>query len=383
MIRTSLDAFLRRFERQFATHNRIEVSRAALLHNVDLIRKLTGKQVIAVLKANAYGHGIAQVATALKSAKLPYIAVDGYFEALKVRQVCKTPVLIMGAIRTENFAKLRYDDFAFVVQDAATVRALGKTGKRLKVHLDCNTGMNRYGARPDEIGWLTQLILSYKNLQLEGVMSHLADSDGEDQHTVTEAVTIFDKCVETVRQTGGQPSLVHIAQSAGLVKAHSKYANVVRPGIALYGINPFAPSNKMYQKLADLKPALKFISTITKINQLKRGEKVSYNYTFTAPKAVKIGVIPVGYYEGLKREFSNLGVVKIGKKFAPIVGNVNMNHTMLNLDGLSAKVGSEVVVYSNNPHEPNSVQYLSDNKMAFNYSLLTGLSDTTKRILVD
>ncbi len=383
MIRHNLDAFLRRFERQFVGHNRIEISRTALLHNIGLFKKMTNLQIIPVLKANAYGHGIASVATALKHAHVPYVAVDGYFEAIKVRQVSKLPVLIMGTIRPENFAKLRYDNFAFLVQDATTIRALGETGKRVKVHLDCNTGMNRYGARPDEVGWLTQLILSYKNLQLEGVMSHLADSDGDYQHTITEAVRIFDNCVEAVRQAGGQPSLIHIAQSAGAVKAHSKYANALRLGISLYGINPFSSKHKMYERLAGLHPALKFVSTITKINQLQKGDKVGYNYTFTAPRAMRLGVIPVGYYEGVNCELSNLGCVKIGKKFAPIVGRINMNHTMISLDGINAKVGTEVLVYSNDPSDPNSVQQISETDHLFSYSLLTSLAADTKRVLID
>lgn len=383
MIRSSLDAFLRRFERQFVPHNRIEVSRGALLHNLNLYKRLTGKQIIPVLKANAYGHGIAQVAKALHNAAVPYVAVDAYFEAIRVRQVSKLPVLIMGAVRPENFAKMRFDNFAFLVQDPVTIRALGETGKKIKVHLDINTGMNRYGARPDEAGWLTQLILSYKNLVLEGVMSHLADSDSDDQQTVTEAVKMFDDCLETVRQAGAKPSLVHIAQSSGAIKAHSKYANAVRLGIGFYGINPFVPKHKMAGKLADLRPALKFVSTLTKITQLQRGDRVGYNYTFTATKAMKIGVVPVGYYEGVQRALSNKGFVKIGKKFAPIIGRVNMNHTAFSLEGIEAQVGSEVVIYSNEPHDPNSVQQINDNDHLFDYDLLTSLAVDTRRVLVD
>src|SRR5262249_54403549 len=133
--------------------------------------------------------------------QLPYIAVDGYFEALRVRQVSNQPVLVMGAILPQNFKNLKYDKLAFVVQDEATIRALGATGQRVKVHLECNTGMNRYGADPAEVDRLTRLILSYKNLTLEGVMSHLADSDGSDPATVNDAVERFDDCVEAVLAT--------------------------------------------------------------------------------------------------------------------------------------------------------------------------------------
>ncbi|HSX33364.1 MAG TPA: alanine racemase [Candidatus Saccharimonadales bacterium] len=382
-LRAHINAMLSRLERTYATHNRLEVSRAALLHNLDLFAGRSGLPAIPVLKGNAYGHGITQVATALRSRQLPYIAVDGYFEALRVREVSRQPVLIMGAILPENYKRLRYDDFAFVVHDAASIHALGKTGKRVKVHLEANTGMNRYGAGPDEITQLTRLILSYKNLQLEGVMSHLADSDGDDPATVDTAVEQFDACVDTVRAAGARPTLFHVAQSAGSLRAKSQYANAFRLGVGLYGINPFPHGHQLHAQLQDLQPVLQLVSTITKVIELQKGDSVSYNYTFTAPKAMKIGVLPLGYYEGVNRALSNRGVVKIGKQFTPIVGRVCMNHTMISLDGVSARVGDEVVVYSNNSGDENAIDRIASDHHLFNYTLLTALSRDLRRLLVD
>src|SRR5258708_5512611 len=139
-LRGNIDTLLKQFEQEFATHNRIEVSRSAILRNIELFERLSDERVIPVLKGNAYGHGIELVARALKGRSLPYVAVDGYFEALRVREVSNQPVLVMGAILPENYARMKYDDFAFVVQDATSIDALGKTGKRIKVHLECNSG---------------------------------------------------------------------------------------------------------------------------------------------------------------------------------------------------------------------------------------------------
>ncbi len=381
-----VDEILGQFEREFAVHNRIEVSRLAILHNLGLFERLSGKQVIPVLKANAYGHGIRQVAEALKGKKLPYIAVDGYFEALRVRQVSRQPVLIMGAIKSENFKRLKYDNFAFVVGDRATIDALGRTGKKVNVHLECNTGMNRYGATVDEAAELAKLIQTNKNLTLEGVMSHLADADGEDPKTVFDAVEGFDKCVEMVRAIGANPTLLHIAQTAGSVSAKSKYANAMRLGIGLYGINPFDKTHKLHAKLKDLRPALRLVSTITRINHLKKGDKVSYAYEFTASKDMDIAVLPIGYYEGAwtvaRGARLKTGVVKIGQKFTPIVGRVCMNHTMISLDGINAKVGDEVVIYSNDPKDPNAIDTIAAEHGLFNYTLLTSLSIDVRRVLV-
>jgi len=386
-IRKDIDALLKKFEKEFVTHNLIEVSRSAITHNVDVFADLSGKHVIPVLKGNAYGHGIELVATALKDRKVPYIAVDGYFEALRIREVSDQPVLVMGAILPENFARMKYDNFAFVVQDEATIHALGKTGKHIKVHLEANTGMNRYGAKPDEAVALAKVIQNYPKLELEGVMSHLADSDGEDPATVDVAVDEFDACVESIRATGVNPTVLHVAQSAGSLKAKSKYANCMRLGIGLYGVNPFPRDHVLHDKLRGaLRPALRLTSTITKITQLEKGDKVSYNYTFTAPKRMKIGVLPLGYYEGawtLTRGVGKqAGVVKIGQKFTPIVGRVCMNHTIISLDGIDAKVGDKVVLYSNNGEDKNAIDSITNEYGIFNYAILTSLNSAVRRVLV-
>jgi alanine racemase len=382
-IRKTIDTFLRQFEKSYTTHNRIEVSRSALLHNLDLFAHLSDMTIIPVLKGNAYGHGIPLVAEALKGRSLPYVAVDGYFEALQIREVSNQPVLIMGAILPENYSRIKYDKFTFVVDNEASIHALGKTGKSIKVHLECNTGMNRYGAKPEEIAEFARLILRYENLTLEGVMSHLADSDGDNPETVNRAVEQFDACVDIVREMGAHPTILHIAQSAGSIKAHSKYANTVRLGIGLYGINPFPPEHRLHDRLKDLRPALRLVSTITKITELEKGDKVSYNYTFTAPRAMKLGVLPLGYYEGVNRALSNVGMVKIGKYDASIIGRICMNHTMINLNETQTKVGDEVIVYSNNPDDGNAIDAIAHSHNLFNYNLLTALSPDVRRTLVE
>lgn len=382
-IRKSVDSFIRQFERSFVPQNTIEISKSAIIHNLSLFASLTNNQIIPVLKGNAYGHGIQNVALALKQASIPYVAVDGYFEALRIREVSKQPVLIMGSILPVNFAHMKYDNFAFVVQDKATIDALAATGKHINVHIECNTGMNRYGAKQSELSDLTKLISGYKNLHLEGVMSHLADSDGNDRATVDKAVELFDRCVDTILTAGGTPTVFHVAQTAGSVKAASKYANTIRLGIGLYGINPFATDDPFHKKLNGLQPALRLTSTITKITDLSKGDKVSYNYTFTAQKSMKMGVIPFGYYEGLPRALSNSGIVKVGQHYAPIIGRVCMNHTMINLDRIACNVGDQVTIYSNNSGDKNTIDAIAAQHNLFNYNLLTALSADVRRVLVD
>jgi alanine racemase len=381
-LRGSVNHWLKRFEQPFDTYNRIEVSGSALMHNLALFRQLTDQDVIPVLKSNAYGHGLEIVARALAGADVRYIAVDGYFEALRVREVSHVPVLIMGMIKPHNFARMKYHDFAFVVHDIDSIRALGATGRKLRVHLEVNTGMNRYGIRQQDIRDYVTEIQRYGNLELEGVMSHLADSDGRNAATVTAAVRRYDEAVEAVRALGVNPSILHVAQSAGSIKALSQYANTSRIGIGLYGINPFERTHPLHRQLTRLTPALKLISTITEVHDLQKGDQVSYNYTFTAPHAMRIGVLPLGYYEGVNRALSNSGLVTIGKDELPIVGRVCMNHCMIDLQETSVSQGDEVVVYSNNTRDKNSIESIADATGLFSYNLLTALSPDIRRVLV-
>lgn len=242
--------------------------------------------------------------------------------------------------------------------------------------------MNRYGAAPGELSTLTKHILNYPNLQLEGVMSHLADSDGTDPTTVTKAVALYDDCVEAVQTAGASPTIFHIAQTAGSLKAQSKYATAIRLGIGLYGINPFTLTHPLHESLADLQPALQFISTITKLIPLKKGDKVSYSYTFTAPRDMTIGIIPAGYYEGVNRTLSNTGTISIDSEYFPVVGRVCMNHTMIELPDDKEKLNHEVIIYSADPAAKNSIDNVAQTYNLFNYNLLTALSPDVRRLLV-
>lgn len=382
-IRTVLKKAAKRLERKYEVYNRIEVSRSALLHNAAFFAQKTDKQVIPVLKGNAYGHGIEQVAIALKGRRYPYIAVDGYFEALRIREYSRQPVLVMGMIKPKNIPKLKTANFTFVVQDEAAIKAFGALRKKVKIHLELNTGMNRYGVPLKELTAFLELIKRYPNVRLEGVMSHLADADGTARETVDDAVAAFDEAIDKILDFGFRPTLFHIGQSAGSLRVNSRHANAIRLGIGLYGINPFPASHPLHETCKELRPALKLVSTISRVHTLQKGDKVSYGYTFTAPGAMRIGVLPLGYHEGVDRTLSNKGLVKVEGTFQPITGRVCMNHTMIGLKGADADVDDEVVVYSDVCADPNSIDSITREFGLFSYSLLSNLSPDVRRILVN
>lgn len=362
-------------------YNRIEVSKSALLNNARFFKKRTGLKIIPVIKSNAYGHGIELVAEALKNEDFPLVAVDGYFEALKIRKITKTPILVLGMLKPGDYQKTNHKHIEFTIQDEASIHAIGKLGKTIKVHLDINVGMNRYGIDPDELEEYLTLIASYPKIELAGVMAHIADP--EDAASVKEAVRSFDQAVSKILKKGFKPTTIHIGQSASSVQLKSKYANATRIGLSLYGLNPFTPEHGLYKEFKqNLKPALKLVSTISKVNDLKPGDDVSYNHTFRAKKNMQVAVLPLGYYEGVDWRLGNKGKVKFADDYLPIVGKVCMNHTMMDISGTIAKAGDEIIVLSDNPDDENSVDNISRRFGLFNYALVTNLSSDVRRVLV-
>ena len=383
--RSNIAKKLQSLEKEFAVYNNIYVSRSAILNNFDLLSKLSPSgQVIPVLKSNAYGHGLEQVTEILKDRTFPYIAVDGYFEALKIHEISKQPVLVMGAIKSVNYANINPKNCAFVIHDIESLDAIGETNKSFTVHIEVETGMGRHGVRIDELDNFLNQIKKYKNISVEGIMSHLADADNPNS---TEHVSLqtkrFDSAVEMVLGSGFKPKYIHIAQSAGSTKAASKYANTVRPGLALYGISPLEVNDGASDKLQLLAPALRLASTITKVLEVDGGESVGYSCTFVATQKSRIGVLPLGYYEGVSRALSNVGKVKLGNDYLPIAGRICMNHTMIDITASNAKSGDEVIIISNDPTDQLNLANICHTHNLFSYGLLVGLNQNIRRTIVD
>jgi alanine racemase len=369
--------------RHYQALNYITIHKDNVLHNVRLLkRRHPGMHIVPVLKANAYGHGLREIARILNDAPCPLLAVDGYFEAGKIRFITTHRILVLGYVLPSNVPLLDTKRCSFVVQDQAVLEAFGHLGKPVKVHLEINTGMNRLGIMPDEVQSYLTALKQFSNLELEGVMTHLADADNEIDDRYTERqVELFDACMADILAAGFMPKYVHIAQTAGSTKARSRYANAIRLGIGLYGINPLTEKDSRHDSLGELKPVLSLTSTIIKAIDLAAGERVSYNGTFTAGHAMRIGVLPLGYYEGIPRSFSNTGFVMSGSTRLPIVGRVCMNHTMIDLGSTSLSTGDVVTVYAEDTASPNSITALCRTHHLFPYELLVQLSSSIRRLI--
>jgi alanine racemase len=372
---------------KYKTLNIIEVSKSRLIHNFEYIQgQNPGFSLIPVLKANAYGHGLKQVGKILNDVDCDLIAVDGYFEASKLLETTNHRILVLGYILPENYPILDTKRCSYVIQDIDSLKSFAETNKQINVHMEINTGMNRLGINPEDIDEYLNVLKSLPNLKLEGVMSHLADADNELDNSFTEKqVSIFDEAIKKILKQGFRPGYIHISQSAGSTKARSKYANSLRLGIALYGINPLSETDKKFRELGPIKPVLRLESTIVKTEKLKSGDRVSYNGIYKAVKPTRIATLPLGYYEGVPRQLSNLGLfIAKDKTELPILGRVCMNHTMVDINKKpELKVGDKITVISMDNEDINSIRNLSKINGLFSYSLMTGLSESTRRIITD
>lgn len=398
-IRSFVSSVIHHFEQPFKTYNRIEISSSAILGNYDLVQKNSPEVTIwPVLKSNAYGHGIKLVTQILKKRTFPYVVVDSYFEALQIREVSKQPILLIGATHPDNWVHMDLRGIAVVVYDFITLDALGSLRKPVAVHLKINTGMNRQGIRPEDVSLFLDQLQKYPTLSLEGLCSHLADADGERDGFTEKQAEVFDSVIRQVRSRGVHPRYYHLANTAGSAKTTSLAVNAVRLGIGLYGFNPLAPHDPAKTALDTLQPALRFISTIIKTDTVRAGEKVSYNGTYTFDQDGTVGILPVGYYEVFDRRLSNKGVVKylgngnrIGngnslKQFRtgylPIRGRVCMNLTVIDTTGVTAKLGDEVEIISNNHADLHSVEAMANLCGTIPYEILVKMNESTRRTVV-
>lgn len=368
---------------QYETYNLIELSRKNLLHNLRIVHEQNpGKQIIPVIKSNAYGHGLQQIAKILDDAKVQMVAVDGYFEASMLLDTTSFHILVMGAIHPDNVGLLNTKRCSFVVQDIVGLEAFGSLNKKVRVHMELNTGMNRLGLSGNELSSYLATLKKYPKLQLEGIMSHLADADSSKLEFTKMQLASFENAISVITKQGWKPTFVHLAQTAGSTKVKSKHLNAIRLGIGLYGINPLLPYDSKYKQLDKLQPVLSLKSTIIKIQELKKGDKVSYNGIFTAPKSMRIGVLPLGYYEGYPRALSNVGIMTHAGEKLPVVGRVCMNHTMIDITNSTAKVGTVVTIIDADKQALNSVASICEKHDLFSYQLLTGLSERVRRVII-
>jgi alanine racemase len=328
---------------------RVEIDLEAIRANVRLACRLAGPQaaVLAVVKADAYGHGTIPVARAALAAGAGGLGVATPEEGVALREAgLRGRVLVLGPISPTQAELPSVFDLEQCVTDQAQTAALAEAGRRrgrpVGVHLKVDTGMGRVGVAPDEAPGVAAQVAACEWLRLVGLMTHFAEADGADPAFTAMQLSRFLEVGTRLRAAGVRVPIRHAANSAGLLYHPAARLELVRPGILLYGCPPGGVARPGDPAL---RPALTFRSAVSQLTALPAGASVGYGRSFVAPRPVVVATLPVGYADGLSRLLSNRGQVLIRGVRAPILGRICMDMTMVDVTAISGvAVGDEVVL---------------------------------------
>lgn len=306
----------------------------------------SGTAVMAVVKANAYGHGFVQVAEESVRSGAAMLGVAIVNEAVSLRQSgIESPILVFGCALPEESSRIVSHDISQVVSNMDIVRALSreseKQGKRVKVHAKIDTGMGRVGVPYQEAVGFIREVVRFPNVELEGLMTHFSTADmPNDLDYTRKQLNRFVAVIREAEKHGVRVRWRHAANSGGLLFVPESHLDLVRPGLLIYGISPTPDQCKM-----PIKPALSLHARITQVKDVGAFEDISYGRTFTTKRKSRLGIVPLGYGDGFSRKHSNRGRVIINSEYAPILGSVSMDQFVVDLTDIAkADLGDEVVL---------------------------------------
>ncbi len=358
----------------------VEVDLDAIAHNIIRLREIIGRRtrLLAVVKANAYGHGAIPVAKTAIEAGAEYLGVISLDEGIELREAnIKVPALIMGytpAERAEEVVKYNLtstvttEEFGVALSRFAVERKL-----TARVHIKVNTGMNRFGLPPVEAIELAHFLRTLPKLKVEGLCTHLATADEVDKSFAKQQFQLFLQVAQSLPWI----PLRHVANSAALLDMPEMALDLVRPGISLYGYRPSPFSHRAIQ----LKPALSLKSHVVHLHWLAPGDGVSYGRTWVAQRPTRVALAPCGYSHGLPRALSNRGLVLIRGRRTPILGRVCMDQCVVDVTSIpDVQIGDEVVIIGRQGEEEINADEVAQLSETITYEILCGISARVPRI---
>jgi alanine racemase len=359
-----------------------EIDLTALRHNAATVRAQVGPavRVMAVVKANAYGHGVGPVARALAD-RVEMFGVANVTEAEELRRhVAATPVFILGPALPDERVRIvaaRFIPTISTVEEARAYAALAGAGA-LPVHLKLDTGMGRIGIWENEAVAVTREIQAIAGVTITGLASHLPVADEDDVFT-REQLAHFHRTVEVLRELGLQQPLVHVGNSAGIIGYPAQAGDMVRAGLMLYGSAP----------LAEFQPRLQAVMTwktrITLVRDVPAGHGISYGRTFISPAPMRVATLAVGYADGYQRHLSNRGAdVLIHGRRCAVLGRVTMDQIMVDVTTLPGiEVGEEVVLLGRQGEEEIFAAELAQKSGTIPWEIFTGVGRRVERVPVN
>lgn len=357
-----------------------EINLDALDSNIKAIREaVRGKTIMAVVKANAYGHGIAIVAKELFRVGIRHFAVSCMAEALELRELLpEAEILIFGYCDEEQYCELIRHNLIQTVGETGFAKSLSnyaeQNGVKIRVHIKANTGMTRIGIDcPEELAD----ILGLSGLSVEGVYTHFACADStlpDDVNYTNEQQKRLNKIAEKAKQAG----IPIYSQNSGGILYHSDYSGeIVRSGIITYGCTP----NTAEELPLALKPVMRLRARVCQLKDIPAGVPVSYGRTFVSEKPMRLAVVPIGYADGYSRALSGKGAVYVNGQRCPICGRICMDQTIIDVTGKNIAVGDVAEIYSDEIPEI-TVDSIADSLQTIGYELLCRVSARIPRVAV-
>jgi alanine racemase len=310
----------------------VEVDLGAYRHNLQEVARHTGTRVMAVVKANGYGHGMVPVARAAIEAGAACLGVAMVAEGARLREASLDgiPILVMGAALEEQAAAIAAHGLSPVVTRPELAAALDRAGAeqraQVPVHVKVDTGMGRVGVAPGEAIPFCRWVAAQPHLRLEGVMTHFATSDEPDITYSQEQLRVFRELAPALRVEFGPELILHAANSGAIARMPESWLDMVRPGLVSYGISPSPAATPL-----ELRPCLALRGRITQVREFPAGQRVSYGGLFTTERPTVLGTLPIGYADGYRRALSNRGEALVRGRRVPIRGRVCMDQMVLEL----------------------------------------------------
>lgn len=356
----------------------------AIQHNIDSVKQRANTKVMAIIKADAYGHGAVPLGHLLEK-QVDFFGVSSILEALELRQAgISNPILILGYTPVSAFpvaVQRGIRPAIFRWEDAVALSlAAQEAGVCAPFHFAIDTGMSRIGFQiTAESADICKKITDLPNLTAEGLFSHFATADCEDLSRANRQAERFAQFDSMLRDRGVCIPLRHLNNSAGIMN-YGKLYEMVRSGIVTYGMYP---SDEVSTSLLDLKPALRWVSTITHIKTLEAGRQIGYGGTYTTTKPTVVATIPVGYADGYRRNLSGKFYVLIRGKKAPILGRICMDQLMVDVTDIpGAALNDEVVLIGKSGNEEITVEQIAKLADSFNYEFVCGISRRVPRVYI-
>jgi alanine racemase len=363
-----------------------EISLAALKHNYLTIKNhlTAGAQLMAVVKAGAYGHGAVECSRALESIGADWFGVALVEEGVELRRAGITrPIFCLGGFwrgQAEVVVGHHLTAAIFRLDQAEELDAKARdTSRIVNFHLKVDTGMGRLGLRLDDLAEFARALNHFHHVKLDGVMTHFADADGDDPAYTDAQIARYDEAVKILRELGFDPSWRHLANSAGIHAYPQSHGNLARAGATLYGLSRDVLSSKL--EPLDLRPVMSLRSRIVMLKTVPAGTSLGYGRAFTTRRESRVATIPIGYADGLRRAHSNNGRVLVRGEFAPICGRVSMDLTIIDVtDVPDIAVGDEVILIGEQNGLKIAAEDLAQQIGTISYEIVTGISVRVPRV---